>query len=86
MIRYAKGGRAIFETHPIERSRLIFQLGSADPKLAVEAAKVIEQDVAGVGLNCGCPKSFSLQGGMGAALLKEPERLCSVSWTAGISC
>lgn len=41
--------------------------------------KVIENDVAGVGLNCGCPKSFSLQGGMGAALLKEPEKLCSVS-------
>ena len=40
--------------------------------------KVIEQDVAGVGLNCGCPKSFSLSGGMGAALLKEPEKLCSV--------
>lgn len=45
----------------------------------MQAAKIVEQDVAGVGLNCGCPKSFSIQGGMGAALLSEPEKLCSVS-------
>ncbi|ORY57095.1 hypothetical protein BCR35DRAFT_355514 [Leucosporidium creatinivorum] len=78
VIRYTKNNRPIFETHPIERSRLIFQLGSADPLLAVQAAKVVEQDVAGVGLNCGCPKSFSIQGGMGAALLSEPDKLCSI--------
>ncbi|GAA6059729.1 hypothetical protein JCM10212_000257 [Sporobolomyces blumeae] len=78
VVSFIKNKRSIFECHPIEKPRLIFQLGSADPKLAVEAMKVIEQDVAGVGLNCGCPKSFSLQGGMGAALLKDPERLCSI--------
>ena len=78
VVSFVKNGRSIFECHPLEKPRLIFQLGSADPKLAVEALKVVEHDVAGVGLNCGCPKSFSLQGGMGAALLKEPDRLCSV--------
>ncbi|GAA5861208.1 hypothetical protein JCM8547_008519 [Rhodosporidiobolus lusitaniae] len=78
VISYMKGGRAIFECHPLEKPRLIFQLGSASPELAAQAVKVIEGDVAGVGLNCGCPKSFSLQGGMGAALLKDPERLCSI--------
>ncbi|GAA5844325.1 hypothetical protein JCM11251_001718 [Rhodosporidiobolus azoricus] len=78
VVSFMKGGRSIFETHPIEKPRLIFQLGSASPELAVQALKVIEQDVAGVGLNCGCPKTFSLQGGMGAALLKDPERLCSI--------
>lgn len=35
-------------------------------------------DVAGVGLNCGCPKPFSLTGGMGAALLREPAKIDSV--------
>ncbi|KPV76642.1 uncharacterized protein RHOBADRAFT_25738 [Rhodotorula graminis WP1] len=79
VVSFVKNGRSIFECHPLEKPRLIFQLGSADPKLAVEALKVVERDVAGVGLNCGCPKSFSLQGGMGAALLKEPDRLCSPS-------
>lgn len=54
-------------------------MGSADPKLAVQAARVVERDVAGIGLNCGCPKAFSIQGGMGAALLSEPDKLCSVS-------
>lgn len=68
----------IFRTHPKERSKLIFQIGSADPKLAVEAALKVSQDAAGINLNCGCPKRFSLQGGMGAALLKEPERLLSI--------
>ncbi|TNY17003.1 hypothetical protein DMC30DRAFT_410093 [Rhodotorula diobovata] len=78
VVSFVKNGRSVFECHPLEKPRLIFQLGSADPQLAVEALRVIENDVAGVGLNCGCPKSFSLQGGMGAALLKDPERLCSI--------
>ncbi|GAA5976624.1 hypothetical protein JCM10908_005573 [Rhodotorula pacifica] len=78
VISFCKNGRSIFDCHPLEKSRLIFQLGSASPDLAVQAMKVIENDVAGVGLNCGCPKSFSLSGGMGAALLKEPEKLCSI--------
>lgn len=78
VIRYKKQGRSIWETHPTEKPRLIFQLGSADAKLAVQAAQIIQQDVAGVGLNCGCPKPFSIQGGMGAALLSEPDKLCSV--------
>ncbi|GAA5988066.1 hypothetical protein JCM11641_007918 [Rhodosporidiobolus odoratus] len=78
VISYMKNNRSIFETHPVEKPRLVFQLGSASPELAVQALKVIEADVAGVGLNCGCPKAFSLQGGMGAALLKEPERLCAI--------
>jgi hypothetical protein len=78
VVSFLKNGRSIFDCHPLEKSRLIFQLGSASPELAVQAMKVIQHDVAGVGLNCGCPKSFSLSGGMGAALLKEPEKLCSV--------
>ena len=50
-------------------------MGSADPELAVAAAKLVAGDVAGVDLNCGCPKHFSIQGGMGAALLKDVPRL-----------
>lgn len=33
----------------------------------------VERDVAAVDVNMGCPKRFSLQGGMGAALLKRPD-------------
>ena len=32
-------------------------------------------DVAAIDVNMGCPKPFSVQGGMGAALLKTPEKV-----------
>lgn len=34
-----------------------------------------EKDVAGFDVNMGCPKEFSIKGGMGAALLKQPEKV-----------
>lgn len=36
------------------------------------------QDISGVDLNCGCPKPFSTHSGMGAALLSNPDLLCSI--------
>lgn len=36
-------------------------------------------DVAAIDINMGCPKSFSLSGGMGAALLSKPELIHDVS-------
>lgn len=78
IIDYIKDNAVIFRTHPQERSKLIFQLGTADPELALKAALTVMDDVAGIDVNCGCPKKFSLQAGMGAALLREPEKLCSI--------
>jgi tRNA-dihydrouridine synthase 2 len=77
-IEFRKPVRLIYRIHPSEQGRLVYQLGSADPLLAVEAAKVVAKDVAGIDLNCGCPKHFSIQGGMGAALLKDIPRLESI--------
>ena len=37
-IDYVKKGQVIFRTDPAERDRLIFQLGTADPELALKAA------------------------------------------------
>lgn len=62
----------------IEKSRLIYQLGSANRDLALQAAQTVAADVSGIDLNCGCPKDFSIKGGMGAALLKEPDKLCGI--------
>lgn len=71
--------RIVFRTLPrLESSKLIFQLGSADPNLAVEAALKVIGDVDGIDLNCGCPKPFSTHAGMGAALLSTPDLLCSI--------
>lgn len=36
------------------------------------------RDVMSVDVNMGCPKHFSIQGGMGAALLRKPEVACDV--------
>ncbi|BFZ55301.1 tRNA-dihydrouridine synthase 2 [Savitreella phatthalungensis] len=71
-------GHVIFRTLPTEKSQLIFQLGSAQPDTAVAAAKLVARDVAGIDLNCGCPKPFSTTGGMGSALLSDVDRLCAI--------
>lgn len=69
----------IYRLHPaLEGKRLIFQLGTASPALAVKAAKLVASDVAGIDVNAGCPKPFSTTGGMGAALLQTPELLASI--------
>lgn len=74
-----KKDSVIFRIHPErESSRLIFQLGTASPKLAVEAAHIVAPYVAGIDVNSGCPKPFSTSGGMGAALLSTPDLLCSI--------
>ncbi|BEI86809.1 hypothetical protein CcaverHIS002_0701550 [Cutaneotrichosporon cavernicola] len=78
IVTYHKGQGAIWTTHPIEKPFVIFQIGSSDPKLAAEAAKVVEQDVSGIDLNCGCPKPFSTHSGMGAALLSTPDLLLDI--------
>jgi len=77
-IEYIKSGKVVYRIHPTEQGRLVYQMGSASPELAVQAAKLVAADVAGVDLNCGCPKHFSIQGGMGAALLKDIPRLESI--------
>lgn len=70
--------RLVFRTHSSEKDRLIFQIGSADPDLALQAANAVSADIAGIDLNCGCPKHFSMHAGMGAALLKTPDRLTAI--------
>ena len=73
------GGAVLFQTLPeLERGKLVCQLGTADPTLALAAARVVERDVAAVEINMGCPKAFSIQGGMGAALLYDPEKAESI--------
>ena len=40
-----------------------------------------EKDVAGIDINMGCPKEFSIKGGMGAALLQQPEKVRDILTT-----
>lgn len=64
----------VFQTCERERGVNIFQLGTNDAVRALQAATLVAKDVAGIDVNMGCPKHFSVQGGMGAALLRSPER------------
>ena len=63
--------------HP-EGAPVVLQIGSAHPHLAAQAAQHMERDVDGIDLNMGCPKEFSLKGGMGAALLSTPQLACDI--------
>lgn len=69
----------IYRLHPEQEDRkLIFQIGTSDPDRAVAAARLVASDVAGIDVNAGCPKPFSTSGGMGAALLKTPDKLVAI--------
>lgn len=61
-----------------EKGKLVYQIGTSDPGLAVQASKLVAGDVAGVDVNAGCPKPFSTSGGMGAALLRTPDKLAGI--------
>lgn len=58
----------------MEKDKVVIQIGTADAQRALKVAKLVENDVAAIDINMGCPKEFSLKGGMGAALLSDPER------------
>ncbi|RWA13420.1 hypothetical protein EKO27_g1670 [Xylaria grammica] len=69
----------IYRIHPEkEAGKLIFQIGTSNPDLAVQAARLVAADVAGIDVNAGCPKPFSTHDGMGAALLRTPDKLCAI--------
>jgi len=69
----------IYRLHPErEGKRHIYQIGTSNPETAVRAAKLVAGDVAGIDVNAGCPKPFSTSGGMGAALLRTPDKLCDI--------
>ena len=61
-----------------EHGKLIGQIGSGEPELALAAALHVHRDVDAIDVNMGCPKKFSVSGGMGSALLKDPDRACRI--------
>lgn len=67
-------GHIVFRTCALEKDKVVLQLGTASAERALRIAKMVENDVAGIDINMGCPKEFSIKGGMGAALLSDPDR------------
>lgn len=71
----APDDRVMFRTCERERDRVVFQMGTADPDRALTVARLVEKDVAAIDVNMGCPKEYSTKGGMGAALLSDPDKI-----------
>jgi len=53
-----------------ERGRLIYQMGTGEAHLAMEAAERVYQDIDGIDLNMGCPKKIQHFGGDGCRIIK----------------
>ncbi|XP_039989482.1 tRNA-dihydrouridine(20) synthase [NAD(P)+]-like [Xiphias gladius] len=83
----APDDRVMFRTCERERDRVVFQMGTADPDRALTVARLVEKDVAAVDVNMGCPKEYSTKGGMGAALLSDPDKIEAIlrKLVAGVS-
>ncbi|KAL8211101.1 hypothetical protein R6Q57_005538 [Mikania cordata] len=71
----------VFRTCDQERNQVVFQLGTSDAVRALTAAQLVCKDVAAIDINMGCPKAFSISGGMGAALLKKPDLIHDILTT-----
>lgn len=67
-------GTIVFRTCEEEKKKVVLQLGTCDEARALKVAKLVEHDVAAIDINMGCPKEFSIKGGMGVALLSKPDK------------
>ncbi|XP_060109688.1 tRNA-dihydrouridine(20) synthase [NAD(P)+]-like [Heteronotia binoei] len=74
----APNERVVFRTCEREKDSVVFQMGTADAERALRVAQLVENDVAGIDVNMGCPKEYSTKGGMGAALLSDPDKIESI--------
>ena len=75
----SKHGATLLRIDPtIEKDKLIYQLGTGESQLALRAALTVVNDVYGIDINMGCPKKFSISGGMGSALLSDVHRACDI--------
>ena len=78
-VDFSKNAKLFFRVDPVkEKGRCVFQMGTPDAVSALKGAREVAGDVAGIDINMGCPKSFSVTGGMGAALLSKPETACDI--------
>uniref|UniRef100_A0A8D0DIJ2 Dihydrouridine synthase 2 n=1 Tax=Salvator merianae TaxID=96440 RepID=A0A8D0DIJ2_SALMN len=77
----APNERVVFRTCEREKNCVVFQMGTADAERALAVAKLVENDVAAIDVNMGCPKEYSTKGGMGAALLSEPNKIENILTT-----
>ena len=78
LFRVKKDDGRVVHFRPEAKDSTILQIGTADGILASKAALHLVDYVSEVNVNMGCPKPFSVTGGMGAALLGNPELACDI--------
>ncbi|KAG6454041.1 hypothetical protein O3G_MSEX008486 [Manduca sexta] len=71
-------GTIVFRTCAEEKEKVVLQLGTCDATRALNVAKLVENDVAAIDINMGCPKEFSIKGGMGVALMAKPDKAYTI--------
>ncbi|RVE49827.1 hypothetical protein evm_005557 [Chilo suppressalis] len=71
-------GTIVFRTCAEEKEKVVLQLGTADASRAIKVAQLVQNDVAAIDINMGCPKEFSIKGGMGVALLAQPDKAFNI--------
>lgn len=75
----SKDGAVLLRIDPlVEKDKLIYQIGTGESNLALQGATKVINDVNGIDINMGCPKKFSVSGGMGSALLSDTKRACDI--------
>lgn len=75
-----KKKNVVFSTCAADRPT-VFQMGTSDSVSALRAAELVCRDVDAIDVNMGCPKHFSISGGMGAALLSKPDTIQDIMTT-----
>lgn len=60
--------KVVFQTCEEEKGKIVLQLVSNDPEIAIPAVKLVENDVSAIDLNCGCPEKFAVHRGCGSAI------------------
>ncbi|EGC34504.1 hypothetical protein DICPUDRAFT_34883 [Dictyostelium purpureum] len=75
-----KDNNLVYRTSAIDKNN-VMQLGTGSAVTALEAASIVARDVCAIDINMGCPKYFSIQGGMGSALLSKPETIKDILTT-----
>jgi tRNA-dihydrouridine synthase 2 len=71
----------LFRSTTNDHHPCIFQMGTNSAVNALKTAELVINDVAGVDVNMGCPKDFSVKGGMGVALMKDRENVVDILTT-----
>ncbi|CAD6190930.1 unnamed protein product [Caenorhabditis auriculariae] len=74
-IDYKNGDDIVLRIAPEERGRCVLQIGTNNGESAARVAKFVQTDVAAIDVNMGCPKPFSVHAGMGAALLRQTDKI-----------